>query len=331
MKSYSLIFLSIYLLAQSPTSLAKEAEKHDASKCHFDHNYGQSIEKIRDKTHSALCSVTAKIDSWFGKDEEFNDESFGGKLIVGFREDEQEGFDPKVRIRINADLPNLSKKAKAFIGRTDEDAFISDSKVTGIDGLANDLRDEDASWLIGLGYSNPSKSGFSTSIGAKISNGFQPYIKARYRHYKQIDENKLLRLSQTLFWRDDEGVGTTSNAQYNYSLSEKNLIAWDVGATYRRDSSRWNTGTTLTYFQKLAGQRGMAYKAYVYGEHGGSSTVDTPEYGISVSYRQPFLRPWLSLKTSIENRWVRTEDNEPRESFAKLGVQLEMKFGKYKK
>jgi len=329
MKLYSLIFLSLCLLAQGSTASAKE--KSNAQQCHFDNEREQSIEKIRGKTHSTLCSAVAKIDSWFGKDYSFDDKQFGGKLIVGFRQDEQDGFDPKVRIRINANLPNLNKKAKAFIGRTDENAFISDSKLTGIDGLANDLKDEEASWLIGLGYSNPSKTGFSTSIGAKISSGFRPYVKARYRYYKNLDENKLLRLSQTLFWRDDEGVGTTSNAEYNYVLNEKTLLAWNTGATYRRDTSIWNTGTSLTYFRKLTNQKGMAYKAYIYGEHGGESEVSLPEYGVSVSYRQPFLRPWLALKASIENRWSKENSDESRESYAKLGIQLEMKFGNYRK
>jgi hypothetical protein len=321
----STVLASLVLLLTHNVSHAEEEKNKD---CIEPTGKNDSLGEMRDQTHSSLCKAVKSIDSWFGKDHEFDGEVFSGKVILGFRQDEETGFDPKLRIRIRAQLPNVSKRFNAFIGRTDEDAFITDSRVTGIDGLSNDLKDEDASWLIGLGYRNPNRQGFDTSIGAKISSGIQPYAKLRYRYHLKTAENQSARATQTLFWKNDDGIGTTTNLQYGYKFNKKRLVSLGFGATYRKDTEIWDTGSSITLYNKLSNNRGLALKAYVYGESGDKSQVNVPEYGISLSYRQPFLRPWLVLKTSIENRWAHEREIDPRESYAKLGMQLEMSFGK---
>ena len=323
-------FLALVILSSISIHSAVYAEEKKHKDCITPEKKDDSLIEIRDKTHASLCNAVRSIDSWFGSKEEFDGQVFSGKVIVGFRQDEDTGFDPKLRIRINAQLPNMSKRFNAFIGRTDEDAFISDSKVSGIDDLSNDLQDEDASWLIGLGYSNPNSKGFETSIGARISSGIQPYARLRYRYFLQMKENQSARFTQTLFWQNDDGIGTTSNLDYGIKLSKKRLLSLGFGATYRRDTEIWDTGSSVTLYNKLSKNRSIALKSYIFGESGDKSLVNIPEYGISISYRQPFLKPWLILNTSIENRWTHEREDQPRESFAQIGMQLEMSFGKYK-
>lgn len=335
MNSRSTLFILLITLFIHNPSLAEEKNKH--RKGHHKNNHKEcikpkekndSLQEVREKTHSSLCRVVKSIDAWFGSEEEFNASAFSGKVIIGFREDEETGFDPKLRIRISARLPNMSKRFNAFIGRTDEDAFIRDAEQTGIDSLSNDLKDDDASWLIGLGYRNPNKKGFETSIGAKISSGIQPYAKLRYRYHMQLSKNQSTRFTQTLFWQNDDGLGTTSNFQYGYKINKKQLLSIGLGTTYRKDTEIWDTTSSITLYNKLKKNRGLSFRAYIQGESGEKSLVNVPEYGLSLSYRQPFLRPWLILKTSLENRWAHALEDSPRENYTKLGMQLEMLFGK---
>ncbi len=334
-------FISLSLLLYCPSAIAEKESvhaqsqeasyhgKHSEHNCMEPKNDKDSLTNFRDKTHSMLCHAVRNIDSWFGQEEKFDGKSFGGKLILGFRHDEDKGFDPKIRVRIKARLPNVSKRLNAFIGRTDDEAYIRDSQISGIDSLRNDLRNEDARWLIGLGYRNPNKTGFETSVGARFSSGLQPYAKLRYRHYKEFGSLSS-HFSQTLFWQNDDGLGTTSNLQFSQPLGENYLSTWSLGATYLKDTEIWETGSSLALYKKLSSTTGISLRAYIFGESGDNSIVDVPEYGISLGYRQPFIKPWLILKTQIENRWEHSDNNEPRESYAKLGVQLEMTFGKYK-
>lgn len=325
---------SLASVSASPDKIEAETETkkviHKNQTCIEPQTEEDKLNNFRNKTHMMFCRTARGIDSWFGNREQFDDSEFGGKLVLGFRQDEDTGFDPKIRLRLRTKLPNVSKKFNAFIGRTDDDAFIRDSKISGIDSLTNDLNNEDARWLIGLGYRNKGKIGFETSIGARFSSGIQPYGRLRYRHYKEFGSVSS-NFSQTVFWQNDDGFGTTSNLQFSKALNENYLSTLSLGATYLKDTEIWETGSSFTLYRKLSPRTGISLRSYIFGESGDNSLVDVPEYGISLGYRRPFLKPWLILKARIENRWEHDRNEDPRKSFAKVGLQFEMIFGNYKR
>ena len=303
----------------------------DKKICHpkkgIDHD---GLTKFRNGTHTFFCQTVKGIDSWFGDKRQFDDSNFGGKLILGFRQDEEKGFDPKIRLRLNATLPNVSRRFNTFIGRTDNDAFIQDRKLTGIDGINNDLSNEDVRWLVGLGYRNPRKTGFDTSVGASFSSGIQPFVKLRYNHFKQFNRFST-RFKQTLFWENEDGFGTTSHLTFNKPINENYLVTLDFESTILRDTEILENAASLNLFKKLSSRSGIALRTYILHESGNNSVVTTPEYGVSINYRRPIMKPWLVLRTSLENRWERENNNESIQSFIKLGMQLEMTFGDFKR
>ena len=326
-----LILFILFLIIANSTVFAQDKEKHENDSCNvYDEDNQDKLLRFRNNTHETFCRTVRNIDSWFGDSQQFDSRNFGGKLILGFRQDEETGFDPKLRIRLDAKLPNASQKLNTFIGRTDDQAFIRDKQLSGIDSLANDLSNEDAKWLIGLGYRNPNERGFDTSIGAKFSSGLKPYVKLRYRYFKEWQQASA-GFTQTLFWEKEDGYGTTTNLIYDHQLNQDYLATFAAEATILKDTEFWENVASSTLFKKIAPQTGIALRTYIKHQSGNSSIVDVPEYGVSISYQKPFLKPWLILNTRLENRWVHDENDEPRESYAKLGVQLEMEFGKYNK
>lgn len=331
--SFLLIIISHHSFAEkkptnnkNPSSLGLS---NDACQIEKEPN-NDSITKFRNGTLSFVCKAVRGIDSWFGSEQIFDDNDFGGKLTIGFRQDEDTGFDPRIRLRLNATLPNVSSRFNAFIGRTDNDAFIQDRKVTGVDEINNDLANEDVRWLIGLGYRNPKNTGFDTSLGASFSSSIQPFAKLRYRYFKQLG-NFSARFKQTLFWENEDGFGTTSNLSFHKPLNETYLSTIDIESTFLIDTEILESAASITLFRKLSNQSGLAFRTFILNESGSNSAVTTPEFGVSINYRQPVLKPWLILRASLENRWERENNNEPIESFAKLGIQFEMIFGKYKR
>ena len=87
------------------------------------------MDSFRSSTNNKLCSTVLWIDGLFGDKHRFDDRSFSGKISLGFREDETEGSDPRLRVRIKARLPNVSSRLNAFIGRVEEDSYISNTEV----------------------------------------------------------------------------------------------------------------------------------------------------------------------------------------------------------
>jgi len=165
------------------------------------------------------------VDGLFGEDKEFDSTNFRGKLIVGLVDEEREKLDFKLRIRLKADLPNMSKRFKAFIGRIEDDEFIRENSNKGDslleqDTISRDSGDDEASWLIGLGYKRFPDRGFSYSVGGKFSSGFKPYAKIKHRYLTQLKSPHYLAFNQLAYIQKDDGYGFSTSYDYSYELSD---------------------------------------------------------------------------------------------------------------
>ena len=288
------------------------------------------IDKTQAHTYTGMCKTVRWFDRLFGKTKQFDDDKFGGKLVVGFKQREREDFDPKLRVRIKTKLPNVSSRANAFIGRVNEDEFVADGDQNP-DGLSETAirrrNEDDAEWLVGLGYSDPKnrKKGFDYSIGAKISSGLNPFAKIRYRYNFKMPENHLLRATQTIFWRNDDGYGTTTNLNYSYLLGSNDILEWGTSAKFTEDEDQWEWLTGTNWYHRLESGNAVVSRAFVRGEEESSESV--PEYGLSLTYRRPFMREWLFMEALLEYRWIKGPEDESRETSLGAGIQFEMEFG----
>lgn len=288
------------------------------------------LDKTQAYTYTGLCKTVKWFDGLFGGKRRFRDEQFGGKIQIGFKQREDEGFDEKVRIRIKTKLPNLSSKANAFIGRVDETEYVTDSDQGpgSLADTATQRRIEDESeWLVGLGYSDPKKRnrGFDYSVGAKISSGLNPYARVRYRYKFNMPKNHFLRASQTLFWRNDDGYGTTTNLNYSHLLSLDDILEWGSTAKFTQDDEQWEWLTGVNWYHRLQNDHAIVSRAFIRGEEENPESI--PEYGLNLIYRRPFLREWFFLEGLLEYRWVQDDASEPREGYLGGGLQVIMEFG----
>ena len=288
------------------------------------------IDRLQAKAHTNLCRTVRWIDRLFGDSEQFDTEGFSGRVIIGTRQDEEEGFDPRLRVKIKSTLPNVSKRYNAFIGRFDEDEFITEnatakSSIASRNSISADDT-EDTSWLVGLGYSQKQDKGFDVSVGAKLSSGLNPFALIRHRYLVTATNPNYLKLTQTLFWRRDERYGVSSELDYSYTLGEKDILGLDIAAQFTTEEDFWEAKSSITWYHKFAKDAGLATSFFVRDSEEFSASL--PEFGISLTYRQPFLREWSFIEFGLENRWEREEIEDDRESFLRFGVQVEIQFGR---
>ncbi|MGH1540859.1 MAG: hypothetical protein ACRBHB_10590 [Arenicella sp.] len=310
------------------STLTKQ-NNHSTHKCEREHRSDEWLDKLQANTHSNLCRTVRWFDGLFGDEETFDSKNFSGKVVLGFKDSERDGFDPKLRIRIKSKLPNVSTRFNAFIGRVDEDSYISDSR-SSADNIADrgiNASNEDPEWLIGLGYSKEVDRGFDYSIGAKISSGLNPYAKIRYRHLVDLGEKQYLKLAQTLFWRRDDGYGTTTNIDYSHVLGKKDILGWASSGKFTEKSDQWESISGLTWYHRFKDKKAIASRIFVRDEE--KNPVSYQEYGLSLTYRQPLFRRWFFIEAAIENKWIRDEVGQPRDSSFQFGLQAEMVFGKH--
>ena len=302
------------------------------SKCRRIPDDDKWVDRFRASTHSRLCYGTSWLDGLFGDDVRFQGENFSGKVSLGFKLDEDEGIDPRLRVRIRAKLPNASNRIDAFIGRVEEDSFVSNTekiheKFTNV-GLRN-VEDQDSEWLVGLGYRRPTKdsNGLDFSIGAKLSSGFSPYAKVAHRHLFQSRADRYARTTNTVFWREREGFGVSSNLEYTRYFGERNIAVLSNTLKYTNEKEELEWYSDATWHHSLSDKRGISSSIYARDEQ--ENIGSSPEFGTTLTYIQPVIREWLYMEVGVDFRWQRDQGDTAFKSAAQVGVEFEMLLGDY--
>lgn len=303
-----------------------------ANGCHRHAESKVWVDRLRADTHTRLCRTASWVDGLFGQERPFKGEDFRGKVSVGFRHDEIEGIDPRLRIRLRTHLPNMSTRFDAFIGRVEEDSYISNTEVKE-DRLNNvglrSTNDEDSEWLVGLGYRSPTanSNGWDFSVGAKLSSGISPYSKLAYRHVFQTAEDSFWKAEQTGFWRKQDGFGVSSNLDYTRMFNDEDILVLHGSVKYTEEAEQWEWFTDATWHHSITDKRGISSSVYLRGEE--ENAVSIPEYGVTFTYIQPIMREWIYVETGFDYRWEREFPGQSYQGAINLGIQFEMLLGDY--
>lgn len=290
------------------------------------------VDKLRAGTHTRLCNTAWWLDGLFGDEERFRGEDFRGKVSLGFKHDEVEGIDPRLRVRIRTKLPNVSRRLNAFVGRVEEDSYVSNTEINQ-DRLNNvglrSTNDEDSEWLVGLGYRTPSKdnNGWDVSVGAKLSGGFSPYSKLSHRYLFVTGDDRFWKTEQTIFWRKQEGHGVSSNVDYTRLLGDNDIAVLRGSVKYTEEAEQWEWFTDATWHHSFSDNRGISSSVYARGEE--ENRISIPEYGMTFTYVRPVLRDWIFMETGVDFRWEREFPGRSHKSAIRFGLQFEMLLGDY--
>ncbi len=288
-------------------------------------------ERIRARVHTTSCRTVRWVDHLFGDEHEFQEEEIGGIISTALSWSEFDGFEPKLRFKLDAKLPNLNRRVNAFLGRVEEDAYIRDTQPDDQTAFRDGIEDEDRSWLLGFGYNkNPHrKQGFDYSAGIRLRAPPDPYVKVRYRYNSDWNDGRDLRFNQTIFWRRNEGFGTTSSLDMAWDLHETSLLRWESIGTVSEDTEGLNWWTGVTWYQNMGNIGAAALLGFVRGET--DEPVALQEYGLRLTLRRPWLREWMYLEAGPSLTWPRERRNQQREASLGFAIRVEMEFGAYRR
>jgi hypothetical protein len=310
-----------------------EGGADDIDPCTSPDVVGQSwVDWINRTMQRSVCGSAMWFDSFFG-DERASAEygRAGGRASAHVVWQEHDGFDPRLRFRVNFPLPNLSERADAFVGRETKDEYLTDVADRSDPGgpLSGFADDEDL--LLGLGYS-PRRGGgkrFRLSGGVKVDAPPEPYVKFRYYHRHEFSERSQLRLGQTVFWELEDRFGTTTNLDLERRLAEPLLLRWANTGTISEITNGVEWWSNLTLFQRVDHLRALAYTLWITGET--DAPVDLSEYGARIVVRRRVYREWLFVDFGPIVSWPREELHEEREMSWGATVGVEMLFGTWSK
>jgi len=288
-------------------------------------------EETRDLLRSWSCHTFRWFDSWWGSEYDFDENQVSGWASTGVGYREYDGFDPRLRLKVRAPLPNLSNRWDVWLGRLDEEAFVTDTDVSENalynSGLVD--RDQEDTWLLGLGHRRRNnRQGWDWSVGVRLRLPPEPYVRASWLYREQFTQDTDLRFRQTFFWRSDEGVGTTSRADLVTNLGPRDVLRWEVIGRVSQDTEGvdWYAGNT--WYHLLESGSALSLRAFANGETG--REVELTDAGVELIWRRPFTREWMYLSMGPSLTWPRRRLEDEREMNLGFGVWIEMEFGNWR-
>lgn len=299
----------------------------------LDSDYESWLDSGQVIMYRSVCGAAAWFDGFFG-DLRFDRETGNtyGRIGGGAYWDERDGWDEKFRFRARFALPGLRERGAILIGRGDEEQLLEEKSTSRADQLpsaSNLASSEDDALFMAFGFRsiNTAKRGLDFSAGVKFNAPPEPFVKASYRHIWQISQNNLLHVRPIIYWRDEEGFGSTLTAEIDHIINSAMLLRWrnfgNVSEDEEVEGVDW--GSSVILFQALSNRKALTYSVFVRGET--KAEITTKNFGLEFRYRQRFLRDWLFIEYIGGVSWPRELLTEKREMNFGGGLLLEAYFG----
>lgn len=335
--SWALFALLVPLHAAIAVETTETAETTETSAetldaCDADRGGQPFQEKTRETFRSWSCHSFRWFDGLWGDSHDFDEDAVRGWFIAGAEYTEYDDFDPRLRVRVRAPLPNMNRRWDLIVGRVDETTYVTDTAGEDKDffnpGVVNQ-RDQEPEWLLGLGHrSRNRRSGWDWDAGVRLRVPPRPYTKLQYYYNKAFSENTDFHFRQTFFWRSDDGFGTTSRSEFTHALNPSDMLRSEAIATLSEDTegTEWYFGQT--WYHRLEGDNAISLRAFVSGAT--DHPVQLREYGFNLIWRRPFTREWLYLSLGPSVTWPRELVSEEREMSLGFGAWIEVEFGDWR-
>jgi len=280
------------------------------------------MEQTRESVRSTAEWLARGVDSWFGDVPfERGGRVTDGRLSVGVLHREVEGTDFNVRFNARFRLPNVERRAYAFVGRDNPREVIVDTPgALTRQQLLREERPEDNAFFAGLGI--PIDDAIDFRLG--VRGGLKPYVQTRYRRPWQLNERDLAEFRETVFWSVNEHFGSTTALSLERALSSTLALRWLNAATISQQSKNFEWSSVLGAYKGFGEQRLLALEASVTGKLG--TGVAVSDYGVQTRWEQLIYRDWLLGEIIVGQFWPRKDAASEREKSWALGAYVKMRF-----
>ncbi len=284
-----------------------------------------------DKAHNALstgvCNQAVRIDRFFGNlsyHDNYPSSFWRVRNTFSLIDKEKVAleFNPKIKAKIH--LPNMKKKLNLVISDDEEDSQLStqdsSNKITPIN--INEKKVENVSTKIQ--WTSHKKKGRTNKfdIGLRYKHGLRPFVRDTLDFAYMLNEKSTLNLYQSIFWKDEEGYGETSEVVIERLTQITNLIRFSYSATFSENSLGIDLFNQLTYYIPIDDFRIVSFSLYSLSHtHPSYFTENT---GFGIRYRKRAYSDWLFLEFEPEITWPEERDRNPTSAFH---FRIEAQFG----
>jgi len=269
-------------------------------------------------TSSRADSLAVQLDRFLGVERSDLEAAYSSlRFGTELRYTEGEGIDPRVRLRGRLYLPRIDERLSLVF---------SEDKGEGSSYYSqNELLNQQQSTRVNLEVNLRQRDRYRFDYRIGLRSNLKLRTSVRYRYEDSLTDELQHRLSQTVYFIDDQGFGSFTQYQLDKALSEVSLLRWstELRAQEDLDALEWDmafnhitsydNNTALSYFFRMSGTSDM--------DHVG-------EYQFGIRLRRSIARPWLFIDVTPAYGWIKELGAPSYEGSLFASIRLEMAIGR---
>ncbi|MCF6257382.1 MAG: hypothetical protein L3J98_02055 [Gammaproteobacteria bacterium] len=274
-----------------------------------------------DGTRNAVAHQVTEFANWldnFFGDERIYDESQNSSLKLNLLQINEEGHQPRYEANLQGKLtlPNTQKRLELlFESDPEENTNADNTVVEAVEAQEQSL---------GLRYIQLSTDWLraNTDVGVRFrSGGLDTFVRFRLRGLFNLGHWNL-RATETLFWRDSTGPGSTTRLDIERRFAKTWLFRATSKATWLDETHQFDMGQDFFLIHTINKHRAVIYRT-------GLTAVSEPKmqttgYTLSIRLREQIHRDWLFFEINPKVVYPQAENFHSRHS---LTFKLEVVFG----
>lgn len=159
--------------------------------------------------------------------------------------------------------------------------------------------------------------------GVRVKLPFEYFARSRLLYTHPIGTVNLARFRETVFWRNKDGFGETTEFSLERQLHPKSILRWANAATLSESSSGLEWGSELSLQHRFSARSAGTVGGGVTGNTRPVAVVQG--YRIFMRFRRNFYRTWLFYELEPEVTWPRDDRGRYTSAFAAT-VRLDVVF-----
>lgn len=257
-----------------------------------------------DNSHDLLSQQVERyvrgVDAFFSDDRVY-EESTGSYIRISgattFSEEGDMSFSGTIRAK--ARFPHTKKKLQLLIESDDQE----DSKDNPVDVV----RDSDYSAAVRNVFKDTVLWNVHADAGIKVRTPLDPFVRFRVRR-SFSPENWAVRLSETLFWFNSDGLGETTQLNLDRRIADKSLFRARSTATWLYDVDQFNLSQDFFVFHEIDEKAGLIYHLAAFADT--KPVIHTTAYLAAVGYRRKIYKEWLFIEFKPQIEYFKESDFE---------------------
>ena len=308
--------------AEPATTTAAEPTATDLNKKKSE--FSTKVDETHDVLERNILERVIRLDNFFGNVQTGQQQKTEYQLRWrnSLRVDQDGGLKPGTTIWAGVRLSRINERLRLVISGESEPEPLSSSLPQdpgnpGFDRNSQSMHVVNSE--LRYGFFQTASLNMFLGAGVRLILPPEAFMRGRLQYTYKISDASQLRCNETLFVKNFEVFGATTEINLERLINQKTLLRWASTATLSDEIKGMEWGSELSLIRELSSRSAMTLTGGVYG------VAEVENYRVLARYRRNFMKSWLFYELEPEFSWPKSADGSFSTHYA-LTFRLEVLF-----